>query len=128
MTPPTSQQLVSRDIEKMAEAFLSWPLPESVCADRCTTEKSKGRIGTNLLTYTEAEQMFQDIVGSRIKELTDQRENMCGLISRLCRQSYKLGLKNKLTDDAMNYINKTDAKNTPASKLLRKILSLPKTP
>ena len=59
---------------------------------------------------------------TQIKELKAQRENMCVFIARLCRQSYKLGLKNKLTADAMDYINKTDAENTPTSRLLRKIL------
>ncbi len=46
---------------------------------------------------------------------------MCVFITRLCRHSYKLGVKNKLTDSAMDYINKTDAVNTPTTKLLRKL-------
>jgi hypothetical protein len=114
-----------RVIYKLAEAFIAWPLPESVNADLCTTEQIKGRVGTNLLTFAEAQQMFSEIAGPQIKELIEQRENMCGLISRLCRQSYKLGVKNKLTDSAMDYINTTDADNTPASRLLRKLVSAP---
>jgi hypothetical protein len=69
--------------------------------------------------------MFSEIAGPQIKELIEQRENMCVFISRLCRQSYKRGVKNKLTDSAMDYINTTDADNTPTSRLLRKIMSAP---
>lgn len=106
----------------MTEAFLQWPLPESVCIDLCATKRGKGRIGANLLSFTEANAMLKDVVSPRLSELVNQRENMCVFITRLCRQSYKLGLKNKLTDSAMGYINKTDAANTPATKLLREVL------
>lgn len=48
---------------KLAEAFLRWPLPESVCADLVATmHGEKHRVGTNLLSYIEAKQMMQDIV------------------------------------------------------------------
>ena len=115
----------NKEIEDMANAFLQWPLPESVCADLCATQHGKGRIGTNLLNFTEAHAMFEAIAGPKVAELKEQRENMCVLITRLCRQSYKLGLKNKLTDSAMDYINKTDAENTPMTRILRKIAALP---
>lgn len=127
MTPRTN-----KTIEELTDKFLRWPLPESVCADLCATKQSKGRVGTNLLSYTEAHAMLQDVVqpalietAAKIEELKSQRENMCVFITRLCRQSYNLGLRNKLTDSAMDYINKTDAEKTPASKILRKVLATP---
>lgn len=50
-------------IAEMINAFLKWPLPESVCADACaTTRCHKHRSGTNLLTMLEAMQMFQEVV------------------------------------------------------------------
>ncbi len=109
----------------MTNAFLQWPLPTSVCADLCSTKQGEGRIGTNLLSYIEAKEMFETIAKPHLSKLKAQREDMCVLITRLCRQSYKLGVKNKLTNDAMKYINSTDAENTPATRILRKIISLP---
>jgi hypothetical protein len=46
--------------ERLVERFLSWPLPETVAADRCTTDPSYAspRGGTNLLTAEEARQMI----------------------------------------------------------------------
>ena len=112
---------LDKEIEKMTNAFLSWPLPESACADLCAIKQGKGRVGTNLLSFTDAQKMFQCVTAQRLTEILLERENMCAFIRRLCRQSYKLGLRNKLTDSAMDYINRTDAENTPVSKLLRKI-------
>ena len=48
----------------MAEAFLRWPLPESVCADLCATKQGPCRVGTNLLSYTEAKQMFEHVLAN----------------------------------------------------------------
>jgi hypothetical protein len=48
----------------MAEAFLRWPLPDSVCADLCATKQGPGRVGTNLLSYTEAKQMFEHVLAN----------------------------------------------------------------
>lgn len=48
--------------DKIAEAFIKWPLPESVNADLCATKQGPGRIGTNLLSYDEAHQMAQEVV------------------------------------------------------------------
>ena len=56
---------------EMVDRFLSWPLPESVCADLCTTESSfyqkrgythDGRCGTNLLSEGEARQMLEHVL------------------------------------------------------------------
>ena len=50
-------------LDELTNAFLRWPLPESVFADGCATIKGdKNRTGTNLLTFTEARLMFKDIV------------------------------------------------------------------
>ena len=48
--------------QALAEAFLRWPLPDTVCADLCATKQGEGRIGTNLLSFIEAKQMMTDIV------------------------------------------------------------------
>lgn len=53
---------------EMAEAFLRWPLPESVCADRCATQQGPGRVGTNLLSFIEARQMMNDVVAPRLQD------------------------------------------------------------
>lgn len=53
--------LTSHDL---AEAFLRWPLPETVCADLCATKQGPGRVGTNLLSYSEAKQMFEQLLSS----------------------------------------------------------------
>ena len=55
--------------KRMAEAFLRWPLPESVCADPCATKQQPGRSGTNLLSYIEAEQMMRDVVEPMLQEV-----------------------------------------------------------
>jgi len=48
--------------DKIAEEFLRWKLPESVCADLCATKQGPDRIGTNLLSFTEARQMVREVV------------------------------------------------------------------
>ncbi len=50
---------LDRDKQKLVDRFLTWPLPESVCSDRCVTEQGEGRTGTNLLTADEALQMIE---------------------------------------------------------------------
>lgn len=51
------------DIDKAVEAFLSWPLPASVNADTIATVSGASyRVGTNLLTATEARQMFEYVI------------------------------------------------------------------
>jgi chemotaxis protein histidine kinase CheA len=47
----------------MVDRFLQWPLPYSVCADMIATKQGPGRIGTNLLTATEAQQMLEFVLG-----------------------------------------------------------------
>jgi len=57
---PTQSNLA----DKLVNAFLAWPLPDSVCSDQCATEKGyPNRSGTNLLTAIEARQMFEYLLG-----------------------------------------------------------------
>jgi len=51
-------------LDKMTDAFLRWPLPDSVCSDACVTMPNykHGRTGTNLLTHTEAKEMLRAVV------------------------------------------------------------------
>lgn len=47
-------------IKQLVDAFLAWPLPESVCSDQCATMRGyPHRTGTNLLTAVEAREMFK---------------------------------------------------------------------
>lgn len=54
--------MTGQAIADMVNAFLKWPLPESVSADPCATKNGKGRIGTNLLTMGETMTMLQEVV------------------------------------------------------------------
>lgn len=49
-------------LDKLVDRFLSWPLPDSVCADLCATAQGPGRTGTNLLTAIEAREMLQHVL------------------------------------------------------------------
>lgn len=49
-------------LDQLANDFLRWPLPESVCADLNATKQGPGRVGTNLLSFIEARAMFRDVV------------------------------------------------------------------
>ena len=60
----------------MTNEFLKWPLPESVCADGCAVTQGKGRIGTNLLSYTETLQMMKDVVNPQLLELLSIIESL----------------------------------------------------
>lgn len=48
-------------IKALVDLFLAWPLPKSVCSDRCVIDPNYkfSRSGTNLLTATEARQMIE---------------------------------------------------------------------
>lgn len=65
------------DIKKLVDRFLAWPLPKSVCSDTCVTDPSypHPRIGTNLLTAAEAEQMLRYVLEQIAQECShDWRE------------------------------------------------------
>ena len=49
--------------ERLVDRFLAWPLPKSVCADAIAcTQGAPHRTGTNLLTATEAREMFRYVL------------------------------------------------------------------
>lgn len=66
------------DIDRLVDRFLAWPLPESVNSDSCVTERgNQNRIGTNLLTATEAKQMIEYLLVDIIENIgTEQRKRM----------------------------------------------------
>ncbi len=49
------------ETDKLVDRFLQWPLPKSVCSDKCVSEPNYqgDRVGTNLLTADEARQMIE---------------------------------------------------------------------
>lgn len=53
----------------IVNAFLKWPLPESVSSDTCCNRPGKGRIGTNLLTCPETVGMVQEVVRPIVEKL-----------------------------------------------------------
>lgn len=67
ITPP-APAVESGEIERLADRFLAWPLPQSVCSDVCATMQNYAfpRSGTNLLDVAEARQM----VGYLLEGLT----------------------------------------------------------
>ena len=58
------ERLVGREhLPAMVDAFLGWPLPDSVCSDLCVTMQNyPNRCGTNLLTAPEAQQMLEYVL------------------------------------------------------------------
>lgn len=58
------------DLKALVDRFLVWPLPDSVCADPCACKPGyPHRVGTNLLTAVEAEQMLAYVVGPYLAKL-----------------------------------------------------------
>ena len=52
-----------RLLNQMAEAFIKWPLPSTLHADTCASDPDyPHRTGTNLMSYTEAKEMFRAVV------------------------------------------------------------------
>jgi hypothetical protein len=49
-------------IDILVDRFLSCPLPDSVCADLCATRQGPGRVGTNLLSGTEAKEVLSKVL------------------------------------------------------------------
>ena len=87
---PTPRQLGPETVNEMADLFCRWPLPYSVCADRCATEQSTGRTGTNLLSYIEAREMIRAVVGpylgERVHALDVENSGQAEMIERLQRE------------------------------------------
>lgn len=63
------------NIDKMVDRFLAWPLPQSVCSDRCVCEPNYRypRSGTSLLTAEEAKQMLLHVIADEADEVTASR-------------------------------------------------------
>lgn len=62
--PASAAQIsqLSHAVNEMADSFLRWPLPLTVCTCLSTTVAGRsGRTGTELLTETEARQMFNEV-------------------------------------------------------------------
>jgi hypothetical protein len=56
-------------VRRLVDRFLNWPLPESVCCDQCAcTHGHTHRVGTNLLTADEAEQMLTHILAPTLSK------------------------------------------------------------
>ena len=57
---------MSNEMKAMVDRFLQWPLPKSVCSDLCVTDPKYpySRVGTNLLTAPEAQQMLEYVLSA----------------------------------------------------------------
>jgi len=89
-TPAAPAPAVAATIDQLTNAFLQWPLPNSVCADLCATKQGPGRVGTNLLSFAEAKQMFTALVApvlaakdAEIARLKEQEERWRDATTRL---------------------------------------------
>lgn len=58
----------------------------------------------------------------RLEAKEKEPENFAMFIKRLCRRLYSVGHRSKLTADAMDFINSTDAKCSPMRKLMNEIM------
>ena len=80
-------QAIDQAIADMINAFMAWPLPESVCADPCATRPGKGRVGTSLLTVSEAMALMQEVVRPRMEKLLREQA-----LDQLTAETERLGL------------------------------------
>ena len=74
MSAPITHAALDQAIADMTNAFLRWPLPESVNADGCATRQGKGRSGTNLMSVGETLTMMQEVVRPVVKQLIADSE------------------------------------------------------
>jgi hypothetical protein len=74
----THQESDVNTTDELVARFLSWPLPDSVCADLCATQQqspsSPPRVGTNLLTADEARQMLRHVLGGETSSRADRTD------------------------------------------------------
>jgi len=82
-------------LDKMVDRFLAWPLPDSVCADLIATRQgsySPPRVGTNLLTATEARQMLEHVlqVSSPESPAKEQAGEVAEMVKRLRAQQTRI--------------------------------------
>jgi hypothetical protein len=65
--------IMRNEMNKLVDRFLSWPLPDSVCADLVATKQGEPhRSGTNLLSAIEAKQMLEHVIGAELESLRQQ--------------------------------------------------------
>ncbi|WP_236225692.1 hypothetical protein [Pseudomonas pseudonitroreducens] len=51
------------DIDELVRRFLSWKLPDEVCADPCASMPfTPNRFGTNLLNWEQAKEMLEHVL------------------------------------------------------------------
>ena len=74
MSAPITDAHLDQAIADMTNAFLRWPLPESVNADGCATRQGKGRSGTNLMSVGETLTMMQEVVRPIVAQLIADSE------------------------------------------------------
>jgi hypothetical protein len=86
-------ELTNEKIKAMVDAFLAWPLPASVRSDTCASMQNyPHRSGTNLMTATEAHQMFEYVLAKvatkteektkLIHDLQDFMRSVCSVCAR----------------------------------------------
>jgi hypothetical protein len=74
---PSEEAEAKSKIEAMVNVFLAWPLPSTVCPDRCVLDRDyPHRIGTNLLTAVEAKQMFEYVLAKVQESETMRRADL----------------------------------------------------
>lgn len=90
----------------LADKFLQWPLPESVCADGCATVHGAiGRTGTNLLGFLEAKQMFEDVLSLKNPTVCDDPHTA---VASRAREDVELAKLAAQVDSATSYTTGVD--------------------
>lgn len=115
-------------LTEMANAFLRWPLPESVACDTCATTCSSGRVGTNLLTYPEALQMMREVIYPSVSRRIEQknRENDTAYKS-LYEEHERLLAEQSDPEWAMNAAKMLNVPGVPRDHIAAVILSFAPT-
>lgn len=112
---------------QLAEAFLRWPLPQSVCADPCATKQQEGRIGTNLLSYTETRRMIEDVVMPHIKMIEGNLKVANDAVRELQRENEKLRKDlNEQSDFSGNMLSQAAQQKQRADKAEEELATLKK--
>lgn len=66
---PVKPDASDKLLDELAEKFLKWRLPASVCSNLIATLPSeKHRVGSNLLGRNEARQMMEEVVIATLRE------------------------------------------------------------
>lgn len=94
--------LRERTRDSIAQQFLSWRLPPTVCADLCATDpkfeaKYPGhRAGTNLLSFVEAQQMVDALFHEHIEALISTTTSLVAAVSLLRRAPASIAPSKKM--------------------------------